>query len=130
MHQPNVKYENVHYQHLNQLKQKKCGFILHHRLVDDADEEELGQREVNEEGTTCSREEENNEISIERRWENINGLNWNQFDEEVEALRKAMDARDQAEILPVETEEEQRHRIHFLQQNRQTKVKNTHQLAQ
>lgn len=35
-----------------------------------------------------------------------------------------MEARDHASVLPVETEEEKRHRLNFLNENRQTNTKN------
>ena len=41
-----------------------------------------------------------------------------------------MDTPFLTEIIPNETEEERRHRQQFIQENRQTKVKRTHQLAQ
>jgi hypothetical protein len=50
--------------------------------------------------------------------------------ESVDWTQRAKYAQDHADIVPVETEEEQRHRQEFLEKNWQTKVKKTHQLAQ
>ncbi len=60
----------------------------------------------------------------------LESVDWTQFDQETEDLRRAKYAQDHADIVPVETEEEQRHRQAFLEKNRLTKVKKTHQLAQ
>lgn len=57
-------------------------------------------------------------------------VEWTQFEQEIEDLRRAKYGHDHADIVPVETEEDQRHRQEFLAQNRLIKVKKTHQLVQ
>ncbi len=57
-------------------------------------------------------------------------VDWTQFEQETEDLRREKYAHNHVDIVPVETEEEQRHQQEFLEQNRLTKVKKTHQLAQ
>jgi hypothetical protein len=63
-------------------------------------------------------------------WDGLESVDWTQFEQETKDLRRAKYAHDHADIVPVETEEEQRHRQEFLEQNRLTKVMKTHQLAQ
>jgi hypothetical protein len=54
-------------------------------------------------------------------------VDWTQFEPVIEDLRLAKYDHDHADIVPVEKEKE---RQEFLAQNRLTKVKKTHQLAQ
>jgi rubrerythrin len=82
------------------------------------------------ENVTCSRNLGNCEEEFERSWENFDYIDWSKFDQEIEDIILAMDTPVFTEIISNETEEERRHRQQFIQENRQTKVKRTHQWAQ
>jgi adenosine/AMP kinase len=50
---------------------------------------------------------------VEICWDSLESVDWTQFEQEVEDLQRAKYAQDHADIVPVETKEEQRHRKNF-----------------
>jgi len=95
------------------------------RFIEETQEVAELRSEANEEQSTATIND-----GAEIFLDGFESVDWTQFDQETEDLRRAKYAQDHADIVPVETEEEQRHRQEFLEKNWQTKVKKTHQLAQ
>ncbi|KZR96590.1 Uncharacterized protein APZ42_008990, partial [Daphnia magna] len=105
------------------------------RLDDQKMNEAEGKREANRQQMINDRRiesdkemEENEETNRVRMAQILLGNDEDQ--EEMLNLRQSNEAQNHAEIVIVETEEEQQHRLEYLAQNRSNKVTKTHQVAQ
>jgi hypothetical protein len=86
---------------------------MHHgiRLIEETQEvAELTSEAIAEKSTELEKD------GAEIFWDGLKIVDWTQFEQENEDLRRVRNAHDHADIVPVETEEEQRHRQEFLDQ--------------